>query len=228
MISAPLLQLGCGGEDDDTIASVIAPADACIDRQTLKKYGTTTPPGYSAVLAWANAMTGSSSHAASSPAKVEVDYIRLLEAVSPSDSMTVIASASEEYEISRAPLSAGEGALYPRIPKCSPGASDEIIALSSVDSGVLTINLASTPKQYAHWWTPRGSLLVGKSYFVESRFRVTGGAYIQFGVDYWRDPVLEYNGYDETCAISNNCEAWVSDWFADTGGQFIVRRVPVL
>lgn len=40
--------------------------------------------------------------------------------------------------------------------------------------------------------------------------------------------VVGYGGWDEACVKSNNCEGWGSNWFGDTGGQFVIRRVPVL
>lgn len=218
----------CGGGSNSAQQATTAPQDACTAQQTLRRYGETTPPGYAAILAWANAMTSSGTQSPTTTARIEVDYIRLLQADTATGPTTLVADAAEEYALPRAQLSVNEGAAYPRVPRCSPGASSTAIGSSPVAAGVLTIDLAPIPDKYAHWWTPQATLTAGKRYFVESRFRVTGGAYIQFGIDYWRSKNAPYAGYDETCLTSNNCEGWVSKWFGDTGGQFVIQRVPVL
>ncbi|MDE2059901.1 MAG: hypothetical protein KGL31_13685 [candidate division NC10 bacterium] len=213
-----------------SFAAPSIPQDACIERQTLQTYANSPPRGYLAVLAWANAMTVSASHQPGTTASVEIDYIRILEEDVSTGQLTAVAGASEEYSQSRAPLSSGEGALWVRVPRCASGSSSRTISSSRVSGGVLGIDLASTPGDYAHWWTPRGDIAPftsGKRYLVESRFRVNGGAALQFGLDYWRTKTIDYNGYDVTCVTSNNCEAWVSAWFGDTQGAFIVRQFPV-
>ena len=38
----------------------------------------------------------------------------------------------------------------------------------------------------------------------------------------------DYAGWDGTCAASDNCEAWVSDWYGNTYGEFRTFRAPHL
>ncbi len=221
----------CGGGSSENnsppVTSSPAPEDACTAIQTFRRYAESSPPSYTAILAWANAMTTSSSQSAATAAKVEVDYMRLLQADSFTSPTSPVPGAVDEYSVAKPRLGLGEGAVYPRVPRCQPGASDIEIAGSLVAGGHLTIDLSSARDKYAHWQTPRASLIAGKVYLVEARFRVTGAAYIQFGIDYWRTLNAGYAGYDELCVKSNNCEGWVSNWFGDTAGQFVTRTVPV-
>ena len=213
-----------------SLASPAIPQGACIERQTLQTYAGSPPPGYLAVLAWAQAMTVSPTHQASAAASIEIDYLRVLEQDVAAGQLSLVTDATEEYSEPRATLSSGEGALWARAPRCAPGSSSTTISTSRVSGGILSIDLAAIPNNYAHWWTPRGTVvpfITGKRYLVEARFRVNGAAALQFGLDYWRNKSIGYNGYDVTCAASNNCEAWVSAWIGDTKGAFVVRQFPV-
>jgi hypothetical protein len=155
------------------------------------------------------------------------DHPRVL-AVDPGGATASVADASEEYSRASGSLTVGEGALWSRVPRCAPVVSSNAIAQSTLGNGLLRIDLASTPSLIAHWWTPRGTAVAGKRYVVEARYRVTGQAAIQFGIDYWRTKSAPYAGWDPTCSSSNNCEAWVSGWVGDTGGQFVTRRFPTV
>lgn len=221
---------GCGGGSSEIAPSsgVVFPSDACTREQALRTFANAPPPGYTAVIAWANAMTLASDQSNTELASVEIEYLDLLEEDTATGEVKAVIGAKEGYDIARSPIGTGEGALFARTPRCSPGASSEVIAHSAVLNGVLKIELQATPNQYAHWWGNKVDLEPGRRYLVEAKFKVTGKAAIQFGVDWWRTKSSLYTIYDETCVKSNNCEAWVSNWFGDTGGVFVTRRVPVL
>ncbi len=86
--------------------------------------------------------------------------------------------------------------------------------------GTLSINLKPIPESIVHMWTePRVKAVPGARYGILAVVRVEGDARLQFGMDYWRGS-MDYNGWSEGCATSNNCEAWLSDWIGDTKGEF--------
>lgn len=73
------------------------------------------------------------------------------------------------------------------------------------------------PEGYiAHWWTRRHPLDVE----FHNEYEIEGDVSIQLGVDFWRDYYVDWNGYDPDCIESNNCEAWISDWFCNTKKNF--------
>lgn len=89
------------------------------------------------------------------------------------------------------------------------------------------INLKQISHNIYHGWThPRVSLQPDKKVIVEMEVRISGEARVQLGVDYWKDITSDYNGYDPNCQVSNNCEAWIGDWYGDTNGKYITIRSP--
>lgn len=204
----------------------VVPEDACHPGPVTGVFTNSPPAGWKAVIGWAQAMTLKSDHSASEPASIEIQDFDLLEVDSAGNSRSA-SGALETYDVPRSPIGTGEGALSTRSPPCQPGASAVTIEHSAVSNGLLRIDLERTPKQYAHWWGNKVDLVPGKRYWIKATIRVSGKAAIQFGLDWWRDKVVLYNKWDPNCEESNNCEAWVSDWFGDTGGQFVTKTVPV-
>lgn len=90
------------------------------------------------------------------------------------------------------------------------------------------IDLRTNPMGIFHAWTePRFEFQPGCDYLVEVTARVTGDARIQVGMDSWKGLSSEYNGWSEGCATSNNCQAFLGDWWGDTAGLFITFRAPI-
>lgn len=99
--------------------------------------------------------------------------------------------------------------------------------VAALEDGTYRLNARFLPKTILHGWTePRVEAVAGKRYFVETEVRVTGDARLQLGMDFWRGAESQYNGWSEDCLLSNNCQAWLSDWLGDTGGEFVTWRVP--
>ncbi len=184
----------------------------------------TLPSGYTAVVGFALAVTlDPLSH---EQALVEVEYMRLIEKnlITAEEKILV----AEEYNDGPGVLDAHDGGLYLRMPKWfPPGDVHTPVTNAEVNDGLLTIDVAKTPDRIAHWWTNRAPAKPDCRYYVEMRVRVTGQAALQLGSDWWRDLSIGYNHYDASCETSNNCKAWASDWIVDTGGSFIVLKVPV-
>jgi hypothetical protein len=214
---------GGGSESDSSPAaeSSTIPDGAIWAAEAVNK--PTAPSGYAAVVGFALAVTLDPSRY--DQALVELDYMRLIEKDPNSGVETVV--TAEEYNDGPRALGANEGGLYIRIPKWfPPGDVHTPVTNAEIRGGLLIIDVAKTPDKIVHWWTDRATVEPNHRYYVEVRVRVTGQAALQLGSDWWRTLTSSYNYYDSTCATSNNCEAWASDWIVDTKGSFIVRKVP--
>lgn len=100
-------------------------------------------------------------------------------------------------------------------------------AVSDVHDGALRFDAHGVPEGIIHGWTTtRFAAEPGIHYFLEAEVRVTGDARLQLGMDYWKGESSPYNGWSEGCVKSNNCEAWLSDWIGDTGGEFRLVVAP--
>lgn len=199
------------------------PQYACWKAETIEHK---LPKGYEAAVIWFQAVTISASHsgAIDGPAKVIIDYERVIEK-QPDNTENVV--YERKYGWDNRPLSSAEGGLYLRRPWFGGNDYHEPMSNSLIDGGLLTIDVATRPQRVAHWWTDRVSVTPGSRYFAEVRFEVVGMAAIQLGSDWWRTLDAPYAGYDATCKRSNNCEAWVSGWYENTDGDFITVRVPL-
>ncbi len=104
-------------------------------------------------------------------------------------------------------------------------------AAYNVDPGKIARRL------FHNWSDPRLDNKPGARYLVEMEVRISGAARLQIGLDWWRGMGDGYTGFDPECQNpesrknrsdnpANNCEAWMSDWFGDTGGRFLTIRVP--
>lgn len=99
--------------------------------------------------------------------------------------------------------------------------------VSRQTGGTLLIDLAAVSDHIVHMWTmPRIKVEPGVRYGITAIVRVTGDARLQLGMDYWKGASSPYNGWSEGCKTSNNCEAWLSDWIGDTGGEFRLVVAP--
>lgn len=235
-----VLLSACSGGGGDSGSNVPIPRDQVIPEHVLiskQKISYPTPPiQYGAAVAWAQSVT-LNAYQHGETAHIEIDYIRLIEQEQGAiNSTLVIESAYDDDKPTLLCDQTGcEGALYERLcadnqyrPEC--WFRDDIhepMYNSSIAAGTLRIDLSQTPNKVVHWWTPRSLAKQNARYSIESRFKITGKGAIQFGVDYWLNLTAAYNGYDSACQSSNNCEAWASNWYGDTNGQFVVKTVPL-
>ena len=114
------------------------------------------------------------------------------------------------------------GRLFPRIPKWfgeTEGRNDSAVAVTTGEG--LNLLVSAIPLRVYHGWTePRIVFDPTLRYGIEIEARISETARLQVGLDYWRDRESDYKGWDATCRSSNNCEAFISDWFGNTGGEF--------
>jgi hypothetical protein len=73
------------------------------------------------------------------------------------------------------------------------------------------LRLGKSPERVWHFWaaSPRASIPAGhfEGCTVIVRAKISKGALLQVGFDYWRNPTIEYG------AGGNNHEAGASDWY---------------
>lgn len=103
------------------------------------------------------------------------------------------------------------GGLYQRHPWFATDLHEPIpLSYSSMDRAVL-LNVGEHPGRVWHFWSPspRASLPPGKleGCTVKVRAKISSGALLQIGMDYWRSATVPYgNG-------GNNHEAGASNWY---------------
>lgn len=208
--------VGCGSNGSEPDQRNV-PEGAWSTHQTVTSRH--APPGYNAVVAWAQAATMSKTQAGV-PAKIEIDYMRLVE----DDPISGVSVLSEEHYDSAFPqvLSMNQGALYDRSPYWFANDDHHVLmANSTLENSLLTIDVSQTPDNIAHWWTNRALCKPSATYYVEMRVRITGQVGLQLGGDFWATLTSPWAGYNV-----NNREYFASDWYGDTNGEFVVIRVP--
>lgn len=121
-----------------------------------------------------------------------------------------------------------EGGLFQRLPVWfGPGESERRGVERFTTEGLL-INTHQFPQAVYHGWSdPRVAIDTEAVHFVEANVRISGNARLQLGLDYWKDKETDYSGYDEECIQSENCEAFIGNWYGDTEGEFLTFRTPV-
>lgn len=103
------------------------------------------------------------------------------------------------------------GGLYRRFPWFGTDAHEPIPLVYSNDHGAVILDVGQRPDRVWHFWaaSPRAQLPAGHlgGCTVTVRARISPGALLQVGMDYWRDPKVEYE------SGGNNREAGASDWY---------------
>lgn len=218
-----LFLCSCSGDGNDNAADQPNVPDGAIwNKETI--HCATAPQGFEAVVGWFQVATIKINHDPSIDATIEIDWQRLI-AIAPNKTRTVV--YEENFDIN-GQLPITDGGLYLRETNWfAEGNYHETITNSNISDGMLIINVGATPNRIVHWWTDRVEMNDNYKYAVEVRVRITGELMFQLGSDYWRDRSVDHNGYDSTCQTSNNCEAWVSDWYGDTNNQFVVINAPL-
>jgi len=102
------------------------------------------------------------------------------------------------------------GGLYQRMPWFATDRHEPIpIAYSS--AGAVELRVGQRPGQIWHFWSfsPRSAIPEGKleGCTVKVGARISSGALLQIGMDYWRSSTVPYGGG------GNNHEAGASDWY---------------
>jgi hypothetical protein len=103
------------------------------------------------------------------------------------------------------------GGLYRRHPWFGTDVHDPIPLAYSNDHRIVTLYVGQRPDRVWHFWSPspRAVLPLGhlEGCTVKARVKISPGALLQIGMDYWRNPTVEYG------SSGNNHEAGASDWY---------------
>ncbi len=220
ILIAFLFIASCNVVDNGDSKDTIIPDGAIWHNQTLKQVY--TPNNFNAVLGWLQAATITPIFSNDSGI-IYVDYMKLIEVTSNIEKTVYF----EDYNMTTIrPLNLNEGGLYKRFPKWFVDNSHTKIMSSSIENGVLKIIVSDTPDRIVHWWTSRVKTLTNSKYLLEIKVKIKGKISLQLGSDFWRELDSPYNGFDPNCITSNNCEAWISDWYSDTNDEFIIIKAP--
>ena len=103
------------------------------------------------------------------------------------------------------------GGLYRRHPWFGTNVHDPMPIVRSEARDSVILRVGTRPDRVWHFWaaSPRASLPTGhlEGCTVKARVRISHGALLQIGMDYWRNPKIGYG------AGGNNHEAGASDWY---------------
>jgi hypothetical protein len=103
------------------------------------------------------------------------------------------------------------GGLYRRFPWFGTDAHDPMPEEYSQDKSSVILAVGREPERVWHFWaaSPRASIPAGifQGCTVTMRARISHGALLQVGFDYWRNTSVEYG------SGGNNHEAGASDWY---------------
>ncbi|MHB8580685.1 MAG: hypothetical protein ACYDA4_12640 [Ignavibacteriaceae bacterium] len=171
----------------------------------------TPPSGFTAAVGW---MQGIDIDGKGTPSKVEVDWMVLHAVVNNKD--TILYEDNFNYDT---PAMHWYG-LYSRNPWF---AGDRLADMPyTIENGSLIIKPNTKSNYVFHWWNTSRSLVPSGTARVwfEARVRITGGAGVQAGIDYWKDLTAEPAGYNV-----NNTEAGVSDWFGNSTTDWQIINV---
>lgn len=159
------------------------------------------------------------------PATIEIQQFAIVRW--DEDGRRLVTEAVVHYDGRRSQYSL-DGGQWKRSPEWFiSGQPSQQLQVVRQTGGLLHIDLASISEHIYHGWTqPRVKAVPGARYGVIATVRITGDARLQLGMDYWKGASSEYNGWSAGCVKSNNCEAWLSDWHGDTGGEFRLIVAP--
>lgn len=103
------------------------------------------------------------------------------------------------------------GGLYRRYPWFGTDVHRPMPLEHSSDRKIVILRVGSQPDHVWHFWaaSPRATLPRGhlEGCTAEFRVKISNGALLQVGFDYWRNSTVEYG------AGGNNHEAGASDWY---------------
>jgi hypothetical protein len=103
-----------------------------------------------------------------------------------------------------------QGGLYRRHPWFGTDAHDPIPLMYTKDRTAVILRVGQVPDRVWHFWSSnRAALPPGhlEGCTATARVRISRGALLQMGLDYWRNPTIGY------APGGNNHEAGASDWY---------------
>lgn len=213
LIGLMTLMQACGGDgssdDSATITPKYAPSES--PRKTAYFSYAIPPTGFTAVVGWMMAIDIQGKGISS---KVEVDWMRLHAVVDGNDMILY-----EDNFDALAPAMNNFG-LYIRNPWFD--GNQHTAMPFTIENSRLVIEPSRYPQKVFHWWnTSRSIVPKGTSrVWFEASIRITGGAGVQAGIDYWKNLTVDWAGYNV-----NNIEAGVSDWFGNSTNDWQIISV---
>lgn len=103
------------------------------------------------------------------------------------------------------------GGLYRRRPWFGTDVHTPIPLAYSDDHSVVILRVGQHPERVWHFWAASGRVAIPHGHLegcrVKVRARISSGALLQVGMDYWRNATVGYG------AGGNNLEAGASDWY---------------
>lgn len=229
--AVPLLMLALSGCMQNLDSTIPAPTGELTQDQvkqlapeilwhlSQENTGTITKSG-AVMKGWAHAIPIASKTTSSSPAKIEMDYLRISRY--RNDTWTVI--EADDYNdgsfITKVSSAKKDGALYTRYPwynwdEANNRAGEELLYngfAATERNSVLSFTMDASDKIY-HWWTqaqPGQDIRVGDGFQIEAKVRISGAALFQIGVD-----------LKDAADSGNVSPACTSDWYGSTEGEFI-------
>lgn len=198
---------GCGHADSST--PPYAPQES---PHKVAYYRYATPPvGFTAAVGWMQAIDILGTGATST---VEVDWMRVHAVVNGIDTIIL----EDTFDVHTGAMD-GYG-LYSRNPWF---AGDKLAVMPfTISNGTLMLNPGANPNRVYHWWNTSRCLIdpgTTRVWF-EARVRVSGGAGVQAGLDYWKDLSAPYAGHNV-----NNTEAGTSNWYGNSTAEWQVISV---
>jgi hypothetical protein len=103
------------------------------------------------------------------------------------------------------------GGLYRRFPWFGTDVHDPIPLDYSDNHEIVVLHVGNRPDRVWHFWAASSRRAIPQGHLegctVKIRAKVSNGALLQIGFDYWRDPTVAYG------SGGNNHEAGASDWY---------------
>jgi hypothetical protein len=174
------------------------------------------PPGFNSAMLWGIAIADTRV-AGYESAEVEIAWMQLSCRVNGKDVVL-----NDDHGNVR-------GGLYRRIPWFGTDEHEPMPMDFNHADHATVLRVGQRPDRVWHFWSasPRATLPPGKpeGCTVKARVKISTGALLQMGMDYWRSAAVPYG------SGGNNHEAGASDWyfpsaewqdatFTDIGGQF--------
>ena len=119
------------------------------------------------------------------------------------------------------------GGLYRRTPWFAANQNDPMPVTHDIANHAVVLAVGQRPDRVWHFWSasPRAALPPGdlEGCTVKARVKISPGALLQMGMDYWRNPTVAYGlgGNNREAGASNwyfPSEQWQEAVFTDAGG----------
>jgi hypothetical protein len=124
------------------------------------------------------------------------------------------------------------GGLYRRDPWFGTDQHEPMPVTSDATNYAVVLPVGQRPDRIWHFWSPSPRAALPSGHIagctVKARVRISAGALLQVGMDYWRNPTIAYGpgGNNHEAGASNwyfPSNSWQEATFTDIGGPNLVR-----